>query len=116
MINLPVIVAANSYQSIANPYASVIDFSKLITSNIDNSFYVWDPSIQGNYNAGGYQTIAASTGFIAVPGASTVYALNTDYRNIQSGQAFMIHNSSLINGSVQFTEDCKIDRWPSFGT
>ena len=104
----PVIVAANSYQSIANPYASVIDFSKLITSNIDNSFYVWDPSIQGSYNAGGYQTIAASTGFIAVPGGSAIFTSNTDYRNIQSGQAFMVHNSLLMNGAVSFTEDCKM--------
>lgn len=104
----PVIVAANSYQSVGNPYASAIDFSKLAGSNIDNSFYVWDPSMQGNYNAGCYQTIAASTGFIAVPGASSIYASNTDYRNIQSGQAFMVHNSSLTNGSVQFKEDCKI--------
>jgi len=104
----PVIVKANSYQSIGNPYASVIDFSKLITSNIDNSFYVWDPSIQGSYNAGGYQTIAASTGFIAVPGGSAIFTSNTDYRNIQSGQAFMVHNSLLMNGAVSFTEDCKM--------
>lgn len=104
----PINVAANSYQSIGNPYASVIDFSKLVASNIDNSFYVWDPSIPGNYNGGGYQTVAASTGFIAVPGGSSIYASNTDYRNIQSGQAFMVHNSSLATGLVQFTEDCKM--------
>jgi len=101
-------VVANSYQSIGNPYASAVDFSKLITSNIDHSFYVWDPSIQGSYNAGGYQTISATTGFIAVPGASTIYASNADYRNIQSSQAFMVHNSSSVNGSIQFTEDCKM--------
>src|SRR6185312_9937815 len=59
-------------------------------------------------NAGGYQTIAASTGFIAVPGGSTIFTSNTDYRNIQSGQAFMVHNSLLMNGAVSFTEDCKM--------
>jgi hypothetical protein len=105
----PLNVAANSYQSIGNPYASVVDFSKLITSNVDNSFYVWDPSIAGNYSAGGYQTISASTGFIAVPGASSIYPSNADYRNIQSGQAFMVHNATSSNGFVQFTEDCKMD-------
>jgi hypothetical protein len=104
----PINVIANSYQAVGNPYASAVDFSKLITSNIDNSFYVWDPSIAGNYSAGGYQTISAATGFIAVPGASSVYASNTDYRNIQSGQAFMVHNASAVSGSIQFTEDCKM--------
>ena len=104
----PINVIANSYQAVGNPYASAVDFSKLITSNIDNSFYVWDPSIAGNYSAGGYQTISAATGFIAVPGASSVYASNTDYRNIQSGQAFMVHNASAVSGSIQFTEDGKM--------
>ena len=102
-------VPANSFQSIGNPYASAVDFPTLYSksSGIDNSFYVWDPSIAGVNGAGGFQTISAATGFIATPGASTIYNSTTNYNSIQSGQAFFVHNSGASSMSVNFTEDCK---------
>ncbi len=108
--NQPAItVPSNSFQSIGNPYASAIDFKKLYasSSNIDNTFYVWDPSVGGTYGAGAYQTVSGTTGYIAVPGGSGIYATNTDYSSIQSGEAIMVYNSAGTSGSVNFTEDCK---------
>lgn len=108
--NQPAItVPANSFQSIGNPYASALDFKKLYasSSNIDNTFYVWDPSVGGTYGAGGYQTVSGTTGYFAVPGGSGIYTTNTDYSSIQSGEAIMVYNSAASSGSVNFTEDCK---------
>ena len=105
----PVIVPANSFQTIGNPYASAVDFSTLYSNatGIDNTFYVWDPSLGGSFGAGGFQTMSAATGFKAVPGGSTIYNSATNYNNIQSGQAIFVHNSGSSSGSVNFTENCK---------
>jgi hypothetical protein len=104
-----VMVPSKSFQSIGNPYASAVDFKKLyaISSNIDNTFYVWDPSVSGTFGAGAYQTVSGTTGYIAVPGGSAIYKSNTDYSAIQSGEAIMVYNSTASSGSVNFTEDCK---------
>jgi hypothetical protein len=56
---------------------------------------------------GGYQTISGATGFIATPGASSIYNSSTDYRDIQSGQAIFVHNSTTSDVGVNFSEDCK---------
>jgi len=106
---VPIIVTAGLYQCIGNPYPSVVNFQTLFSksSNIDNSFYVWDPSLSGSYGVGGYQTISGVTGYMATPGGSNIYKSSIDYRNIQSGEAVLVHNSSAANGNVIFTEDCK---------
>ncbi len=108
--NLPAInVSAGLFQSIGNPYASAVTFPTLFSNatNIDNLFYAWDPALSGTFGYGGYQTISAITGYIAIPGGSTIYNSTTGYSNIQSGQAIFVHNSSAWPGAVNFTENCK---------
>ncbi len=100
-------VAPGEFQSIGNPYASVIDFSKINSSNIESSYRAWDPTLGGDYGLGGYQTITAATGYKAVPGGSAYYNTSTDYRYIQSGQAFLVFNYTSSPGSVSFPENCK---------
>lgn len=103
-------VAVGQLQSIGNPYASAIDFTKISKTNIDNNFYVWDPSLLGNYGVGGYQTISGITGYVATPGGTSIYNNSSmDYRNIQSGQAFFVRNTSGSDGAVSFSESCKIE-------
>jgi hypothetical protein len=104
------IVPAQKFQCVGNPYASAIDFSKIIRSpEIENSFRVWDPEYYGSYGLGGYQTISAAIGYKAIPGGSSIYNNGTsDYRNIQSGQAFFVSNFTENDGSVSFSEDCKM--------
>ncbi len=108
---LPAInVPAGKYQSIGNPYASRIEFSKLIKNNVDNVFYVWDPLLYGYYGYGGYQTLSATNNFkpVSPNGVSTAnYQLGNSYPYIESGQAFFVHNSTASNGTVVFTEDAK---------
>jgi hypothetical protein len=109
--NLPATnkVPADKFQCIGNPYASAIDFSKIKRSpEIENSFRVWDPEYYGVFGFGGYQTISAVTGYKAIPGGSSIYNVTSDYRNIQSGQSFFVHNFSGTEGSVSFSEECKM--------
>jgi hypothetical protein len=100
-------VLAGKFQSVGNPYASVIDFSKIASSNIQSSYIAWDPTLGGAYGLGGYQTISAATGYTAVPGNTSNYNSSYDYRYIQSGQAFFVFNYTTSEGSVTFSEDCK---------
>lgn len=103
------IVPAQKFQCVGNPYASAIDFSKVTRSaGIENSFRVWDPEFYGAYGLGGYQTISPVTGYKAVPGGSSIYNNTSDYRNIQSGQAFFVSNFTANEGYVSFSEDCKV--------
>lgn len=101
-------VSAGQFQSIGNPYTSAIAFSKITASDIENSYIVWDPSLSGNYGLGGYQTISGATSFKAIPGGTSIYDKVSDYRNIQSGQAFFVRNPTETMATVMFTEDCKV--------
>jgi len=104
------IVPAYKFQCVGNPYASAIDFSKILRSpGIENSFRVWDPAYYGVNGLGGYQTISPAIGYRAMPGGSAIYDNTSEYKNIQSGQAFFIANFSANDGSVIFTEDCKMN-------
>jgi hypothetical protein len=104
------IVPAYKFQCVGNPYASAIDFSKILRSpGIENSFRVWDPTYYGVNGLGGYQTISPAIGYKAMPGGSVIYDNTSEYKNIQSGQAFFIANFSANDGSVIFTEDCKMN-------
>ena len=101
-------VSPGKFQCVGNPYASAIDFSKITSTNIQSSYTAWDPTLGGNYGVGGYQTISAATNYKAVPGNTTIYNTTSDYRNIQSGQAFFVFNYTASSGSVSFTEACKL--------
>jgi hypothetical protein len=105
----PITVLPGKFESIGNPYASVIDFSKINFSNIAASYTAWDPTLgDGQYGLGGYQTITAATNYRAVPGNTSIYNSTSDYRNIQSGQAFFVFNYTTFPGSISFTEECKV--------
>ncbi|MGN6532939.1 MAG: T9SS type A sorting domain-containing protein [Ginsengibacter sp.] len=108
-------VNSNNMESIGNPYASPIDFTKLtIQGSIDNKFYVWDPYLYGFYGLGGYQTLSAVNNWKPVPGGTFPYPSGISSSIIQSGQAFFVHSttdvasfSKQIN-TVTFTENCKV--------
>jgi hypothetical protein len=105
-------IPANKFETIANPYASSIEFTSILYDGppgIDNLFYVWDPLLTGAYGYGGFQTISAMNGdFYPTPGGTANYPSNVRCTKIQSGQAFMMH-AGAMGGTVTFTEDAKID-------
>ncbi|HEY8657623.1 MAG TPA: hypothetical protein VIL78_01200, partial [Hanamia sp.] len=107
---LPAInVPAGKYQSIGNPYASRIEFSKLSRTSVDNVFYVWDPLLYGTIGYGGYQTLSGTNNYqpTAPNGGTAGYQLGVSYPYIESGQAFFVHNFSGSDGTVTFSENVK---------
>ncbi|MCC6258126.1 MAG: hypothetical protein IT254_07385, partial [Chitinophagaceae bacterium] len=109
----PVInVAAGLFQSVGNPYASAIDFSKLVRSNVQAVYYVWDPKLGGAYNLGAYQTFTetspGSGNYAVTPGGGSYGISGSINNNIESGQAFFVHSSGLA-GTLTFNEASKVD-------
>ena len=101
-------VKANKFQSIANSYASPIDFS-LITkdANVDDAFYIYDPYLYGTYGVGGYQTLSSVNNWKPVPGGTSSYPTTVLSSIIQSGQAFFVHSFAATDGLISLTEACK---------
>jgi hypothetical protein len=108
----PINVPAGKYQSIGNPYASRIEFSKINTTNVDNVFYLWDPLLYGYYGYGGYQTLSGTNNYQPTApngGITANYQLGVSYPYIESGQAFFVHNSSGADGTLTIGENSKAD-------
>jgi hypothetical protein len=99
-------IPANSFQSIGNPYASAIDFSKLsFTGGFVNAYYIWDPNLTSGtssaYGYGGYRTISNN---VVVPSGGNYIDGNPP--PIQSGQAFFVYGTS--GGTISFSENSKV--------
>lgn len=106
----PITAQAGQFESVGNPYASPIDFTKINKSNgIDDKFYAWDPYISGYYNVGGYQTLSSVNDWRPVPGGSSLYPTNVSSTTIQSGYAFFVH-ASTDSATVSFSEDAKVSQ------
>ena len=103
-------IAAGKMESVGNPYACAIDFSKITkTGGIADMFYVWDPLLtnagQSAYGLGGYQTFTrAGLSYEVTPGGGSYKG---DNRMIESGTAVII-SSPFTNGTVSFTESAKV--------
>jgi hypothetical protein len=100
-------VAPNSFTSVGNPFASSIDFSRLERTNVDEAIYIWDPQLTtypSAYGLGGYRTIKGNS---VVPSGGN-YTSTGDIPAIQSGQAFLVHNSTPAEGFISFPENCKV--------
>ncbi len=102
-------VQADKYESVGNPFASAIDFSKLNKSGgIQDVFYTWDPDLTtcqtSAYGLGGYQTIVRDgNGYMVIPGGGSYSNGNI---SIPSGQAFFVHATGT-GGQISFPENCK---------
>ena len=99
-------IPANAFQSVANPYASAIDYNALTKSNLQGYIWVFDPNIGGTtYGLGRFNAIDVSNGNPQL--ATSFYANNAQNTKIQSGQAFLVRSSGLV-GSISFKESDKI--------
>jgi hypothetical protein len=109
------IVPTGKFESIGNPYASAIDFSKLNkTGGVLDAYYVWDPKLTNtnvsSYGLGGYQTFIGNGNgtYRIIPGGGSYDSINTNNLpgTIQSGQAFFVHSAGIA-GTVGFEENSK---------
>ena len=99
-------VPVNSFQSVANPYASSVNFNTVTKPNVQDFLWVFDPTLGGAYGLGGFNAIDASGN----PQILTSYYANTAVNRIlQSGQAVFVRSSSTTTtGSITFKESDKI--------
>lgn len=103
-------VAAGKMESVGNPYACAVDFSKITkTGGIADMFYVWDPLLtnagQSAYGLGGYQTFTrAGSSYEVTPGGGSYKDGN---RMIESGQAIIV-SAPYTGGTITFTESAKV--------
>ena len=96
--------AGNYFISIGNPYASAIDFTKLTRTNLNSSFYLWDPKL-GTYGAYQNLLIGAGNSISIAPGGGSY---TTGNYSIQSGQGFLVQTNGSV-ASIGFKELAKAD-------
>ena len=101
---IPAATASGSYVLLGNPYAAPVDFSKAVLTNINKTFYTWDPAINvlGAYVTMGYNS--ATSTYTAVPASGSTKQTTI----IQSGQALFVQTITKGNAtSVAFNENSK---------
>jgi hypothetical protein len=92
---VPLNPGPEGYSFIGNPYWSVLDWDAIAKTNVQQTFYYWDPklNIRGGYVA--YNTTTGSSNQI---GPSNLSGSEVS-RYIQPGQAFFVQNTTDVNGT-----------------
>jgi hypothetical protein len=94
---------------IGNPYASPVNFFNLTRTNVNDKFWVWDPSLDGT---GGYVLLTGDGSGNYTPSIVSGYsgsaAAGTVYEDIQSGQAIFVEATAAGAASVTFEEADKV--------
>ena len=102
----------NTFFSVANPFASTVNFTELYsnssTTNIKEYFQVWDPYEDGGFNVGVYRVLSKLNNYKPIP-PSGLYDMTYGYDSIQSGQAFFVESNLTGTASVGFVEANKSD-------
>jgi hypothetical protein len=60
-----------------------------------------------SYAVGGYQTITPTLDYKPSPAGTSAYPTGTDFKDIQSGQAFFVQAATGGNGIINFNENVK---------
>jgi hypothetical protein len=106
----PIMVNANEFASIGNPYASKVNMRFIASSGLKDYFYIWDPKLGGSGGLGGYQVFAknADGDYLITPGEGSYEGSSSGsvYNYIQSGLAFLVQ-ADVLGGSLTFNEAAK---------
>ena len=94
----PLLAASGTYNLVANPFPSAINWSKLTLTNLDANFTVYDP------NLGSFVT---SNGTVVAPNTGQQQATY-----LQSGQPFFIHSNSAAP-QLTIPESAKVTTAPT---
>lgn len=103
------------YTLVGNPYASPIDFESIAgTTNLTQSFYIWDANLSGNFGVGGFRTVerTGANTYQQTPQVAGGTGSDNTMRYIHSGQAFFL-KASGADASVVFTEASKTALLPT---
>lgn len=92
--NKAIAVNPTGYTLVGNPYPSAVDFATVTRSNVNNTFYIWDPKIAGSYGLGGYVTLSWNNSTHSYDKTSSVSGVS---QYIQSGEAFFVTSADHVN-------------------
>jgi hypothetical protein len=99
------------YSLIGNPYWSIVDWSKVTKTNVENKFYYFDPRLNGTNQRGGFVTFQINNNNDESQDVITKFQsdniTNRVTRYIQPGQAVFVKNTA-DNPIITFNEDDKI--------
>lgn len=98
-------LAINQFAFVGNPYASPVDLDAVYntagTSNINRTFYTWDPTLS---TTGGFVTISWNgSSYTITPSSGST----SQTQILQSGQAFFVQATNAATTTVVFEENDK---------
>jgi autotransporter-associated beta strand protein len=103
------------YNMFSNPYASTVNLHNVDYNGAGNTntFYLWDPKLLGSKNVGGWVTFSYSgssygNSYDFVPHSGTGMSSYANNGTIESGNAFMLNNTTGSSTTISFTETSKI--------
>ena len=86
--SMPLTNIVGDYTFLGNPFASPIDWTTLPKTNLENTYWGWDPNLSAT---GGYVTVNSSGGVTLIAPFSGSVGLN---QYIQSGQGFFVRTAA----------------------
>ncbi len=92
------------YTFLGNPFASPIDWTTITRTNLENTYWGWDPNLN---TTGGYVTVNSSGGVTLISPFSGSVGLN---QYIQSGQGFFVRTSAS-NPQLIIRETYKVSNY-----
>ncbi len=104
---IPLSNVVGRFTMLGNPFASPINWATITKSNIENTFWGWDPNLS---STGGYITVNTSGSTTLIAPYSGTVKLN---QFIQSGQGFFI-KTTAASPSLIIREQDKIDSFNAF--
>jgi hypothetical protein len=84
----PLTNKVGDYTFLGNPFASPIDWTTITRTNLENTYWGWDPNLN---TTGGYVTVNSSGGVTLISPFSGSVGLN---QYIQSGQGFFVRTAA----------------------
>ena len=103
--------AATGWSFIGNPYWSIVDLNTVTKTNIEPTYYYWDPTLSGANNRGAYVTLTidgnGTDAVNNVVGETTSILGSQVSKYLQPGQGFFIRNTSS-SPTITFKESDKV--------
>lgn len=100
---VPLSNAATGWSFIGNPYWSIVDLTAVTKTNIESTYYYWDPTLSGANNRGAYATLTID----GLGGETPSNMSSKVSKYLQPGQGFFIRNTSS-SPSLTFKESDKV--------
>ena len=100
---VPLSNAATGWSFIGNPYWSIVDLTTVTKTNIESTYYYWDPTLSGLNNRGAYATLTID----GIGGEIRSIFTSNVSKYLQPGQGFFIRNTSS-SPSLTFKESDKV--------